>query len=579
MKKTSSNGLYAAFDIGSHSVKAVIIEVSDGKKRLATLEERQLKPKSNFHGDDEYKAHIVENLIDISEALPLNECCEVTSLFANRELQVKIIDLPNQIQTEQLEKVLSWEAKKLLSPNYRDDPYTFSYRIVKTSPYVVCLSVIPQHLLTNYIELFNEAGIQLDSIFGDVSSGFSLKNIIDLTGLPALSIVNFGENGTHLQIFSSGDPKFYRFIPSGASEFSETPSNSDFEIYTQKIRFSFDYFRAISKLNQVDSLHFMGGGAVTPEFLPFARNYFGPTKVGIVDISSGLDITPVLSDITASLPPEERQKKILPYLPAVGAALSCFDAFADQMSLYGQLKKSLREEKLEQLSKKVPLWILAIGLIMVFSGIFYARSVKNRVLEKLLRDAETTKNLVKASEIKLQKLQGNANHGFHLSSAAKKAVEPLLRDHFMPDEILLNIARCRLPGLSVKEVLIRTRDEADSINFSDKKQKVVIAPAQDSGQESGEAFWASEEIGQSGAKEKKVSYVSSLSSTSNQDSQITGGLDGRILIVFGRVKNHEILSQFTLSLESTGVVSRYKSIKTRKNSDDEFEFLLKGEMP
>ncbi|EKD84282.1 MAG: hypothetical protein ACD_39C00136G0008, partial [uncultured bacterium] len=294
MKNTNNKGLYAAFDIGTVSIKAAIIEVTDSGKRIATIEEEALKLPADFPGEEEHRQHVIESLKSLASRLPMKECRHVSALYSNRELQVKIIELPSQVQIEQIDKILNWEAKKLLSPNFREEPYAFAYKVVRKSPYMVALAVIPQRLLERFADLFEVAGINLDSAYGEVFAADALKEIVDISGLPAMSIVNFGHSGTHLQIFAAGELRFYRFIPSGMSEMTVPPTDNELEMFAQKIRFSFDYFRAISKLNQIDSLFFMGGGAALQGALPFARTYFNPSRVNIVDTSSGIDISPIL---------------------------------------------------------------------------------------------------------------------------------------------------------------------------------------------------------------------------------------------------------------------------------------------
>ena len=116
MKKKLKTGLFVSFDIGSVSIKATVVEVNEKGRRLSTTEEELLKPLAAYPGEEEFRGQIVDALKNLASRLPLKQCSAVTALYSNRELQVKIIELPSQVQADQLDNLLNWEAKKLLSP-------------------------------------------------------------------------------------------------------------------------------------------------------------------------------------------------------------------------------------------------------------------------------------------------------------------------------------------------------------------------------------------------------------------------------------------------------------------------------
>ena len=271
MTKKLNPGLYATIDIGTKSVKAVVIEVNDKSKRLLNAESIELAAFDSFTNEEDYNKQITDGISKLVEKLDLTKCQKVISLFYNREFQVKLIDFPNQVKPEQLNQMLFWEAKKLLSTHYKEEEFSYSYCITRGNPLSVALAVVPQTLLNAHMKLFENTGITPASVYTDVFASLALQPIIDIAGLPALSIVNFGHSGTHLNIFSAGKLKFYRFIPTGTSEMTNPPQENELEVYSQKIRFSFDYFRAVSKLTQVDALFFMGGGSSIPNVLKSSR--------------------------------------------------------------------------------------------------------------------------------------------------------------------------------------------------------------------------------------------------------------------------------------------------------------------
>ncbi len=562
MKNKRPNGLYVSFDIGTVSIKAAVLEITDAGQRLAAIEEEALKPVSAFPGEDEHRAQVVESLKSLATRLPIKEARSVSALFANRELQVKIIELPSQVQGDQVAKILNWEAKKLLSPNFRDEPYAFAYKVIRQNPFSVALAVIPQRLLEKFTDLFDDAGVKLDGAYGEIFAAQSLKDIIDISGLPALSIVNLGQTGTHLQIFAAGELKFYRFIPSGLSEMSVPPKDNELEMYSQKIRFSFDYFRAVSKLNQIDSLFFMGGGAAQPSILPFERSYFNPTRVNIVDISSGIDISLLLPDIGENVPAEEKQRRLLPFVPAIGAMLAGLAADAGGMNLSAQLKSKKREKRLQELSRYLPVWVGVIGILIAAVVLFMMKGQLHKEIQGIEEQLTQTRIFSEAASIKIAKYRSAADLGVKLSPLAQKALEPLVKNVLTLDTALKIIATSKPDGLGLEEILVRNHQEAENISFENQP-----TAASDGNGENTEA-----------SEEPQALFQSKLVSGGNDTEQLRDGLVGKILIIKGTALSHEELGKFTENLSARKLVSRYKTILSRKSAGG-LEFLLKGEMP
>lgn len=562
MKNKRPNGLYVSFDIGTVSIKAAVLEITDAGQRLAAIEEEALKPVSAFPGEDEHRAQVVESLKSLATRLPIKEARSVSALFANRELQVKIIELPSQVQGDQVAKILNWEAKKLLSPNFRDEPYAFAYKVIRQNPFSVALAVIPQRLLEKFTDLFDDAGVKLDGAYGEIFAAQSLKDIIDISGLPALSIVNLGQTGTHLQIFAAGELKFYRFIPSGLSEMSVPPKDNELEMYSQKIRFSFDYFRAVSKLNQIDSLFFMGGGAAQPSILPFERSYFNPTRVNIVDISSGIDISLLLPDIGENVPAEEKQRRLLPFVPAIGAMLAGLSADAGGMNLSAQLKSKKREKRLQELSRYLPVWVGVIGILIAAVVLFMMKGQLHKEIQGIEEQLTQTRIFSEAASIKIAKYRSAADLGVKLSPLAQKALEPVVKNVLTLDTALKIIASSKPDGLGLEEILVRNHQEAENISFENQP-----TAASDGNGENTEA-----------SEEPQALFQSKLVSGGNDTEQLRDGLVGKILIIKGTALSHEELGKFTENLSARKLVSRYKTILSRKSAGG-LEFLLKGEMP
>lgn len=562
MNKAIPDGLYAAFDLGTAALKAAIIEVNNSRPRLATLEEDKIKPIGEFPSEEEYRVHLVESLQNISSRLPLKDCRKVSVLFSNREMQVKVIELPAQVQGEQIEKILNWEAKKLLSPAFRDEPYAFAYKVVRETPYSVALAVIPQRLLEKFMDLFEDAGISVDGAFAEVFSAHSLNDSVDQTGLPALSIVNFGHTGTHLQIFSAGELRFYRYIPSGMAEMSTPPKESELEMYSQKIRFSFDYFRAVSKLSQIDAVFFMGGGAAQPNILPFERTYFNPTRINIVDISSHIDISPILPEIGGASLAEEKQRRLLPFLPAVGTILSMFSEDSAPMNLAIRLKKKRSEKRLQELSKTLPVLIAIGGLIVILGLLFYMKTgLKSKLLD-LEKQLDLSRINAEATNIKIARYRAAADTGIKLSPAARKTLAPVLADQYSIAQILFQITKNKVKGLNVTEVLIRNSVEAENINLETSQDSSSYSDSNASMM----------------ADEDKNEFLSTLSADSVGNDLYNEGLGGKILILKGTCDDNDSLAAYIESLSKERIIRRLKSVVSLKRSTRQLEFLVKGEM-
>lgn len=568
MKKTSP-GLYCVFDIGAAAIKAVVIEVNDAGKRLINTETEAFEQSGSFSSEEEYMEQVTEKLSELAQKLPLAKCKKIASTFYNRELQVKIIDMPDQVKPEQLEQVLPWEAKKLLSSHYKEQPFAFSYSIIKERPMSIALAVIPQQLLENHLAVFNNAGIKIDSVYTDVFSAMALQPIVDLAGLPALSIVNFGYSGTHVQIFSTGKLKFYRFIPSGTAEMGNPPRESDLEMYSQKIRFSFDYFRAVSKLSQVDNLYFMGGGCAYDEVLPFEQTYFNPTKVHGLDVSSAMDISPIMSaNKDESVAAADKTKGLLPYIPAIGACLAAMNPESDTMDLKTQFNKQERTKNIEKLLQTLPYVLAALGIIISFSILTAMYSAKKAELDDVNLKLGMNQNEISACEIKMVSLGTTENEEqLLLSPQSKKVVEPIISHKYAYANLFIKIMACRQPGMKITDVLLRNNAEAEDIALKDENDNT---------------------FGENQEEDNKLAPYTSKFTTALSEQQIKEDFTGNIAIIHGIAETPEAVCVFSEALAKNAkpenmkkalppVIKRYLSINTRK-SGKRIEFLLKGEL-
>lgn len=494
MKTTNKGGLYVTFDIGSVSVKAVSLEVTEKSKRLVTVVEEKFNTPIIGIEEEKDKDIIVTALKNVVQKLKISKNAKISACFYNREMQIKIIDLPQQIQSAQLEQTISWEAKKLISPSFKDAPYTYAYKIVKNNPYSIALAAIPVSILNKYIDLFKKANIKLSGIYPEVFSGIALRPMADIAGLPAVSLVNVGYSGTHLQIFSTGNLKFYRYIPSGTSELSEIPNPNELEVFAQKIRFSFDYFRAVTKLTQIDLLCFMGGGAAIEGLLSYQQAYFAPTKISPLDISSGIDIANAFtgSEETA----EDKQKKLLAFDPAIGISLAASEEEAIKMNFLAQVLLKERAERNNKLLGIIPV-IVSLAIII---GVFAFIMPKSNELTKEINNSEN--NIAKLNQ-EIENLNIEIqNNKIYNKILLQPKYERVLGDsikqlqnefHYRPIYHVKRIAK-KNNGIRLQEILIKNEDEAKLINLlpidnitsedekkenetsNDNKEKITIKP-------------------------------------------------------------------------------------------------------
>ena len=567
MTKRLNPGLYAAIDVGTKSVKAVVIEVNDKTKRLLNAESIELSAFDLFTNEQDFNKQITDSISKLVEKLELKKCQKIISLFYNREFQVKLIDFPNTVKIEQLNSMLFWEAKKLLSSHYKEEEFTYSYCITKRNPLSVVLAVVPQTLLNAHMKLFENTGITPESVYTDVFASLALQPIIDIAGLPALSIVNFGHSGTHLNIFSAGKLKFYRFIPTGTSEMTNPPRESELEVYSQKIRFSFDYFRAVSKLTQIDALFFMGGGSAIQNVLNYEQSYFAPTKINSLDISSEIDISPIISENLNEETNTENSLKLLAFTPAIGGCLADFREDSEDLDLLTLIKNKEKGKRLAKLAQTLPALVGIIALLIGLSSIYFLYTNKKEKLDNLSIEKSSIDSQIEMNNAKIDSLSSQkSKYNLKLCPESMKLIKPIAASKYKISNLFIRTMSLRPKEMKIDDILIRNKNEAEQINLKSENN--------DNNSENLEL-------------DKTSPYISLLSSEINED-QIKEDISGNIAIIHGYADSPEQISKFSESLNSDytdrndrtipKVLKRYISINMRKTRNRRIEFLLKGEL-
>ena len=613
MNKKLTNGLYATIDIGSKSVKAIVIELNNKEKRLLKTQSIDLATPDTFKSEEEYNQQITDAISKLAKELNLSKCQKIISLFYNRDLQVKLLDLPNAVKIEQLNQMLSWEAKKLLSSHYKEEEFAYSYCITKENPISLVLAVTPMSLLNAHLKLFNNTGIKPDSVYTDVFASLALQPIVDIAGLPALSIVDFGYSGTHLNIFSAGKLRFYRYIPTGTSEISSSPNEGELEMYSQKIRFSFDYFRAVSKLSQVDALFFMGGGSTNPDIMKYEQSYFAPTKINYVDISSAIDISPAISEKLDESTGIDNKTNLLPFIPAIGSCLADFRNDAETMDLLTLIKKQEKEKKLAKLANLIPI-VLGIISFIIATAIIYGiySETKSKLDNAQIELADTNKTLNEYREKAKNKEEMEQSNQIRLGKESLEIVMPIIANKNAIKNLFQRINEVKSKNIQISEILIRNKQEAEQISLKSNeemetenlnhKADLYNEAAYDlntrttnnkSYNDDFDIF--SDQSTKTEVKDKKYvttkksndTYVSKLSAPITEQ-QIKEDLDGNIAIIHGFANNSIEVSVFTDYLTTNpqdengrilpSALLKYIGINLRETADGKIEFLLKGEL-
>lgn len=561
MKQGLNSGLYAAFDIGSCSIKAAIIERLEGRNRLAAIESEPLKPLSDFPGEAEHRDHQVQILKLLSQRLPLKDCRESLCLFNHRELQIKIIELPKEILPDQVDGVLMWEAKKLLSPSLKSEPFLFAYKQVRDLPPAYALTVITQERIQKLHELFNAAGIRLNGAYPEAFSSLAIRESLPSTGLPSTSVINLGHFNTHIQIFSSGELKFYRHIPSGVSEMSDRNDPKEFEALAQKIRFSFDYFRAVSKLPHIDETMFMGGGACHKDFIKFSRDYFAPGKVAHLDLSSVFDVSPVLAGLGGET------FRLLPFLPGLGVFLAHAAPESARANFAARFQLILDTERTRKLASFVPAVIGTAGLALLLLIFFFMHQRVSLIREEARQAASIADLAAAGTRAKVARLMAKTVHT-ELTELERRTLIPLLRDRLSGGEILYKIGVNKPEDLVLHSIGIQGKDdgadsessEADALPPEEAREEDLTA--------SGDASLNQEPL---------PTPIPEPTKSGPDEGKETLGEE--ILVIKGYCESFGVLLEYAEKLKATHLIRRYRLFQTARKPGDRVRFTILGELP
>jgi Tfp pilus assembly PilM family ATPase len=569
MKLTLANGLYAVYDLGTSSVKAVLIRKQGETLQLICIETEPLKAQSDFPGDAEFRDHQAQTLKVLAGRLPLREIARHLCLFNCRDQQVKIIDFPNEIPDKQLEGVLEWEARKVLPKPLAAEPFLYAFQSVKGTR-SFALAVIPLIRLQRQLELFALAGIPLTGACPEVFAATALHDALPAASVPAVSLINLGFANTHISIFHRGELRFYRHIPSGFREMAENTVES-FEGFAQKIRFSFDYFRASCKLPHIDELKLAGGGCAREEFFQFAAEYFSPGRVG------NLDVSPIL-DVSALLGSSGRENPALAAaLPAIGAFLACGRSEAASTDFCARRQRITDREKMKKLSESVPLFGAVAGfLLAALIGFFLhiAEGDRQWSLQQALAIAsqENAGRRTRLAELQLKAVRGG------LTAKEKALLSGLWQNRISGGDILYKtLADCPV-GLTVESLRVHAGQEF-SLDESEPEEPSGPTESAQGKEEDRDPFKVLDDDPETVSGSGSIPEGLGGEIVEEAVPETPADLRERFLVVRGTCQTQPALLEFIRKLRERGVLSRYRLFQSDATGSGRIRFAFVGELP
>lgn len=555
-------GLRISFDIGTKALKAVAVETdSCGARILVYSESLALQPESSFADSDDFARYLAEQLSSLKERLPNIKSADVSFSFSHRELQVKILTPDEQLSKEGYENLIKSEGNKLLSPMYKGTPFNYASKIISKTPFSFALAVVPAKVLEPYQEAFLKSGITVRDIYPHVFLNDKLQEISDINASPAFSILNFGYTGSHLQIYTGGLLKFYRFIPAGSSDMQTPPTEKELDNYAQKIRFSFDYFRAVTKQTSTEEMMVIGGSAAEPSVLSFFARYFNPTKITTPKITNHLALSPSKEGDLLSSTSEATIGEFIPVI--MGAFLSEKSGNRPESFL-----ESLRQEAAHNretfLSVAIPIAVLLFTAFAVFSI-------------KLATDYSLITANVQSITPKPAKPKENTTSDLLLSCGISQnslsQLEKLMDDSSSLFELYKKIFQAKpSSNIIIEEILLRTAEESETLELPEPEEDTTSG--------------ASNGFPQAESLMSKPLYTTSLEIS--EDNILSAELSGKIIVIKGRAADMPELGNYLGKLvepvynkkerTATVLIKKITKFTTRASKHNSLDFLIQAEM-
>jgi type IV pilus assembly protein PilM len=199
-------------DLGSSSIKAVEVEYKKGKKILrayASSPRLSVSLRSEQVLDREKMASVLKSLFSESNFSTLR----VNTALSEADVFSRIISLP-KMSSKELAKSIRWEAQQYIPRNIEE--VNFDYQVIDSTDTNIRILLIaaPKDLVTRYMKLVNDAGLDLAGVETSMQALSRLEQFQKYTTGSTL-IINLGANTTDLGILCKGSLRLARSLAIG----------------------------------------------------------------------------------------------------------------------------------------------------------------------------------------------------------------------------------------------------------------------------------------------------------------------------------------------------------------------------
>ena len=210
-------------DVGSSSIKLVQLKENKGSYQLLNVGIIPIHPEAivdNTLMDSSSISSAIKNLVGSLGVKVKDVAC---SISGNSVIIRKIV-LP-AMPSEELEDQISWEAEQYIPFDIRDvnmDFQILSPDVVDPSKMNVLLVASKKDIISDYVSVFNEAGMQLSVV--DVDS-FAVQNAFELNHESGsddiLALINIGASVMNLNIVKDNITLFTRDVQMGGNLYTD----------------------------------------------------------------------------------------------------------------------------------------------------------------------------------------------------------------------------------------------------------------------------------------------------------------------------------------------------------------------
>lgn len=277
-------------DVGSSSVKLVQLKENKGVYHLLNAGIIPLPPEAIVDNTLMDSSSIVSAIKNLVTSLGVKVKDVACSISGNSVIIRKIV-LP-AMPSEELEDQISWEAEQYIPFDIKDvnmDFQILSPDSMDPSRMNVLLVASKKDIISDYVSVFNEAGMQLSVV--DVDS-FAVQNAFEINhdSRPEdiLALINIGASVMNINIVKDGITLFTRDVQMGGNLYTEEiqkqlgmsgeesesakmlaqESNNKAlmdviskvnETITQEIRRSLDFYNSTASDDRITSVFISGG--------------------------------------------------------------------------------------------------------------------------------------------------------------------------------------------------------------------------------------------------------------------------------------------------------------------------------